>query len=181
MRDERLYLTDIVEAADAISRFLAGVNEEEWSEDEMRQSATMHQLVVIGEAASRLSRRFREAYPEITWPDIIGFRNLAVHAYFAVSWPIVWVTATEDVPALREQIARILTMCLRTIDFSPQRLGQCYDSFWDRHPDNSPIVATSFTDFLERLLVVGGKHYYYWDLAGFKSLGAPYGLGRQLR
>lgn len=40
--------------------------------------------------------------------DIIGFRNFAVHAYFAVSWSVVWVTATEDVPMLAEQIAAIL-------------------------------------------------------------------------
>jgi uncharacterized protein with HEPN domain len=31
-----------------------------------------------------------------------------VHAYFSVSWPIVWVTATEDVPVLHAQIAEIL-------------------------------------------------------------------------
>lgn len=39
---------------------------------------------------------------------MIGFRNFAVHAYFAVSWPIVWVTATEDVPMLAEQVTAIL-------------------------------------------------------------------------
>jgi antitoxin YokJ len=66
-----------------------------------------------------------------------------------------------------------------TIDLSPQRLGQCYDSFWDRHPDNSPIIATSFGDFLERLVEARGR--YYWDLDDFEPLGDPYGLGRQLR
>ena len=84
------------------------MGEDEWIDDEVRQSAVMHQLIVIGEAASRLSREFREAHPQIAWADIVGFRNLAVHAYFSVSWPIVWVTATEDVPVLRAQIAEIL-------------------------------------------------------------------------
>jgi len=32
----------------------------------------------------------------------------AVHSYFSVDWNIVWLTATEDAPALREKIARIL-------------------------------------------------------------------------
>ena len=40
--------------------------------------------------------------------DIVGFRNIAVHEYFAVSWPIVWVTATQDVPNLRRKVAQIL-------------------------------------------------------------------------
>ncbi len=108
MRDEQLYLTDIVEAAGAIGRFLAGMSEDEWVDDEVRQSAVMHQLIIIGEAASRLSHEFREAHPQIAWVDIVGFRNLAVHAYFSVSWPIVWVTATEDVPSLGEKVAEIL-------------------------------------------------------------------------
>jgi uncharacterized protein with HEPN domain len=55
-----------------------------------------------------LPREFRDAHTQIAWADIVGFRNLAVHAYFSVSWPIVWVTATEDVPVLRDQIAEIL-------------------------------------------------------------------------
>ncbi len=108
MRDEELYLRDIVEAADAIDRFLAGMSEDEWIDNEVRQSAVMHQLIIIGEAASRLSREFREAHTQIAWADIMGFRNLAVHAYFSMSWPIVWVTATEDVPLLRAHIAEIL-------------------------------------------------------------------------
>ena len=109
MRDEELYLRDIVEAAGAIDRFLAGMSEDEWIDDEIRQSAVMHQLIIIGEAASRLSREFREAHDIRPRNLGVGFRNLAVHAYFSVSWPIVWVTATEDVPVLHAQIAEILT------------------------------------------------------------------------
>jgi hypothetical protein len=53
-------------------------------------------------------QRLRTAHAEFDWPSIIGFRNLAVHEYFAVSWSIVWVTATEDVPTLRSHVERIL-------------------------------------------------------------------------
>ncbi len=108
MRPDRLYLVDIVEACRAIARFLAGIEPDAWAQDEVRQSAVMHQLIVIGEAATRLSNGLRSSHAEIDWPGIIGFRNLAVHEYFAVSWPIVWVTATEDVPALLSQVEPIL-------------------------------------------------------------------------
>lgn len=108
MRPERLYLTDIVEAVDAIARFLQGVDETAFMQDELRQSAVLQKLIVIGEAASRLPRTFTEQHPEIPWPDIIAFRNIAVHEYFAVDWRIVWVTATQEVPLLREQMARLL-------------------------------------------------------------------------
>jgi uncharacterized protein with HEPN domain len=110
MRDEQLYLADIMEAASAISHFVAGMTEDDWIEDEVKQSAVMYQLVIIGEAAARLSKEFRERHSEIEWADIIGFRNFAVHAYFAVSWSVVWVTATRDVPALADQIAAIAAL-----------------------------------------------------------------------
>jgi uncharacterized protein with HEPN domain len=42
MRDEQLYLTDIVEAASAIDRFLTGMSEDAWIDDEIRRSAVMH-------------------------------------------------------------------------------------------------------------------------------------------
>ena len=63
---------------------------------------------MIGEAATRLSQAFREAHPQVEWRDIIAFRNIAVHAYFAVQWDIVWATATDDVPVLRRQVMEIL-------------------------------------------------------------------------
>lgn len=68
----------------------------------------LHRLIVIGEAAAHISPETRAAYPEIPWRRIVAFRNFAVHTYFAVDWSIVWITATEDTPALREQVAEVL-------------------------------------------------------------------------
>jgi len=108
MRTEALYVDDILDAADAIARFLNNVEKEDFLGDELRQSAVPQKLIVIGEAASRLSLEFRTQHAEIEWPDIVGLRNIAVHQYFGVSWETVWYTAMQDVPILRERIAAIL-------------------------------------------------------------------------
>ncbi|WP_460194762.1 HepT-like ribonuclease domain-containing protein [Thermosynechococcus sp. FA-CM-4201] len=108
MRPERLYLLDMIEAADAIARFLKGVKASDFMEDELRQSAVLQKLIVIGEACARLPRRFTEQHPQIPWSDVVGFRNIAVHEYFALNWHIVWVTATQEVPLLRAQIVHVL-------------------------------------------------------------------------
>jgi uncharacterized protein with HEPN domain len=108
MRPEKLYLTDIVEAAEAISRFVMGEGYYEFEQNEMMNSAVLQKLTVIGEAASRLPKEFTSRFPEIPWVDIIGFRNIAVHEYFAIRWDIAWVAATEEVPALKEQVEKIL-------------------------------------------------------------------------
>ena len=109
MRPEVLYLRDILEAAEAIGRFIAGVERQEFMKDELRQAGVLQKLIVIGEAAAHLSKEFRALHPEIEWADIVGFRNFAVHEYFGVSWRIVWVTATDDVPDLHARVSRILS------------------------------------------------------------------------
>lgn len=108
MRSEKLYLLDILEAADAVRRFCEPASEDEFLLDELRQSAVLQKLIVIGEAAARLPARFQEMHSEIEWEDIIGFRNIAVHEYFAILWQIVWATAIHDVPELRARISKIL-------------------------------------------------------------------------
>ena len=101
MLPERLYLVDILEAADAIQRFISPISEDEFLSDELRQSDVLQKLIVIGEAAARLPKNFQTDHADINPFDIIGFRNIAVHEYLAVMWEIVWETAITDVPMLR--------------------------------------------------------------------------------
>lgn len=98
----------MVEAVDAIQRFIKGIRRDDFLHDELRQSAVLQKLIVIGEAAARLSAEFRARHPEVEWADIVAFRNIAVHEYFAVNWSIVWVAATQDAPDLRRKAAKIL-------------------------------------------------------------------------
>ena len=103
-----LYLLDIVEAADAIRRFCEPVDESDFLRDELRQSAVLQKLIIIGEAAAHLPGELRKRHNDIEWGDIVGFRNIAVHQYFAVLWKIVWDTAIIDVPDLRLKTVQIL-------------------------------------------------------------------------
>ncbi len=108
MQREHLYLQDIIEASDMIQTFLEGMDVSTFLASELYKAAILQKLTVIGEAAARLPQVFREAHPQVEWRDIVAFRNIAVHAYFAVQWDIVWATATDDVPVLRRQIMEIL-------------------------------------------------------------------------
>jgi uncharacterized protein with HEPN domain len=108
MRSEEQYLTDIVEAADAIARFLAGTDLDEFLGDELRQSAVMQKIGIIGEAAGKVSQDLRNRHPEVEWPKIVGMRNILVHSYFSVKVDIIWRTATLDVPEVRKKVARSL-------------------------------------------------------------------------
>lgn len=108
MRTDALYLADILEAAGAIAEFVGGMPPQSFIASRLVRSAVLQQLTVIGEAAARLSPDFKVRHPQVEWADIVAFRNIAVHAYFSVDWPMVWVAATEDAPALQIEVRRIL-------------------------------------------------------------------------
>lgn len=65
MRPEKLFLVDILEAADAIHRFIDSFNKDEFLNDELRQSGVLQKLIVIGEAAARLPKDFQIEHAEI--------------------------------------------------------------------------------------------------------------------
>jgi uncharacterized protein with HEPN domain len=108
MRHDRLYLDDITEAAEAIASFLTDVSEETFLASDLLQSAVLQKLMIIGEAAARLSPELKANAPNIPWSQIVAFRNIAVHAYFSVQWPVVWIAATEEASLLRTQILDLL-------------------------------------------------------------------------
>ncbi|WP_287640534.1 DUF86 domain-containing protein [Accumulibacter sp.] len=103
-----MYLLDIVQAADSIAQFVAGMEEEQFVGDDLVRSAVLHKLAVIGEAAARVSSELKHSYPGIPWADIVGFRNIAVHAYFSVDWRLVWNAAVSDAPMLKCDIEAIV-------------------------------------------------------------------------
>lgn len=62
-----------------------------------------------------------------------------------------------------------------SIDLGASRVGRVYDSFWDRHgvAGSCPIIASSLTQFLERMWQVGVGPWY-WAVQDFEPLGDAY-------
>ena len=78
MRHESLYLTDIVEAADHIAEFIAGIDLQAFQKSELLRSAVAQKLAIIGEAAARISEDFKTRHSQVPWPQIVAFRNILV-------------------------------------------------------------------------------------------------------
>ena len=108
VREDTVYLRHILDAAERIGRYLAGVSWERFEREELLQDGVIRQLEVIGEATRRLSREVRGRYSEVPWGDIAGMRDKLIHDYMGVDVELVWTTAVEDVPVLKEQIKGIL-------------------------------------------------------------------------
>lgn len=98
-RDEHLLLDMLIHARRARD-FNLDISWENFASDLMRQGATQYSLQIVGEAASKISREFRDAHPEIAWDRIIAFRHRLVHDYPRIELPKVWSVIQNHVPAL---------------------------------------------------------------------------------
>ena len=102
------YLWDMREAAREISEFVQGVSYEEFEKNNQLRYAVERQLMVIGEAANHVSRKFQETHFEIPWAQIIGQRNVLAHDYGVIVTNRVWRAATINVPELLDALEKLL-------------------------------------------------------------------------
>lgn len=72
------------------------------------QHAVCHNFTIIGEAASKIPKDFRELHPDIAWQSLKDFRNFIVHEYFGLDDSIVWSIIQNDLEALLTQITLLL-------------------------------------------------------------------------
>ncbi len=107
MRDDRQRLLDIEEAIGRIEKYAAR-GRDAFFTDELLQTWVVYHLQIIGEAARGCSPELRRANPGVPWKQIIGMRNLLVHAYFGIDEKAVWDVTERDLPALKQTVATIL-------------------------------------------------------------------------
>jgi len=112
MRPDDATLVDLYTAARLALRFAEGYDRGAFLADDKTQAAVLHEFMVIGEAAKRLSHDFRTAHPQIPWQAMAGMRDKLIHAYDAVDAEQVWKTlradVRADVPALQEFLEPLL-------------------------------------------------------------------------
>jgi len=83
MRDNRLYLADILESIQRIQSYTEG-GIETFAQTPMIQDAVIRNLAVIGEATKQLPIDFRQRYPDIPWKKIAGLRDVLIHDYLRI-------------------------------------------------------------------------------------------------
>lgn len=108
-RKWRFYISDMIEFCEKVVSYCSGKSQDEFLADTMTYDATLRNLELIGEAATRIPNDVREAHPDIPWRAIIGARNQLAHAYLFIDDEIIWSMIREAVPALLPALRRILT------------------------------------------------------------------------
>jgi uncharacterized protein with HEPN domain len=107
-KDNLAYLRLMVEAAQKIDAYLAGMSRDDFLRDGKTQSAILMQLQVIGELSKKVPDDMKTNI-FVPWKDIAGLRDMVSHDYFSLDIEAIWNTATVDVVELREKLGRYLT------------------------------------------------------------------------
>ena len=107
-RDYSLYLEDIIESCQRISRYTQGMSLEKFRNNEMAYDAVLRNIEIIGEAAKRIPTIIRDQYVEIEWRRIAGMRDVVAHHYFSIHDNIVWDIVVNKIPDLTNQVKKIL-------------------------------------------------------------------------
>ncbi len=108
MRTDAAPLLDILLAIGDAMSFVEGLSEQQFHADKRTRWAVFSQIIVIGEAANRLSREYQAKYPTIPWSEIIGMCNHLVHGYDQVEWERVWNVVVNEMPRLKAAIEPLI-------------------------------------------------------------------------
>ncbi|MBC6473057.1 MAG: DUF86 domain-containing protein [Hormoscilla sp. GM102CHS1] len=100
MNKDKASLLDIDNASKWILTFIVGLTKSKLTTNVEKQSAILYQVIVIGEATKRLSKKFRNSHSHIPWKYMAGMRDLLAHQYDRVNLNTLWDVIQFDIPEL---------------------------------------------------------------------------------
>lgn len=101
-------LTDIVDNAERIERYLGDMDRDAFAADGLTRDAVERCVERVCEAVYRLADRAESLMPGQPWAEIRGMANRLRHAYDRIDLLIIWNTARNRVPALAADARRAL-------------------------------------------------------------------------
>jgi uncharacterized protein with HEPN domain len=104
MKRNLQFLLDMLQSAELIMTYMAQCSKAEFVENVQLQDSVIRRLLVIGEAARRVSEATRQTLPNISWQEINGMRNRLVHEYDDINLNIVWDVIQSEIPSLIKEL-----------------------------------------------------------------------------
>ena len=105
-RSDAHRLADMLMAADEIAEIVRR-GKHAFDHDSALRRAVERCLEIFGEAAKSISPELRAQHPSVPWSDMAKVRDRLSHHYHRIDPAQVWVIATDDVPAVAEQVRGI--------------------------------------------------------------------------
>ena len=90
-----------------IEEYTDGITFEQLTADSMRMHATIYNIQIIGDAAYKLTKEFKEAHPEVPWTLMEKMRHVLVHDYYRILPEALWDVVTSDIPTLKQMMEKL--------------------------------------------------------------------------
>lgn len=94
----------MLQSAELILTYTQPCSKDEFMDSVQLQDAVIRRLLVIAEAAKRVSDMAQQSLITIAWQDINGMRNRLVHEYDDINLDIVWNAVQYEIPPLIESL-----------------------------------------------------------------------------
>jgi uncharacterized protein with HEPN domain len=107
MKDDSIYIDHILQSIGRIKSYLNGKDQQTFVDDFLTQDAVVRQLEIIGEATKRLSKKLRDANPNVPWLDMAGMRDILIHNYLGIEVELIWDTIQYDLTDLKNKLNNI--------------------------------------------------------------------------
>jgi len=107
-RSDVALVEDMLYRVRRIRQKTKGVTWEQFRDDEDLHDIVERSITIVGEAARKVSKEYREAHPEVPWVDTMNIRHKIVHDYFEVSYTVLWSTVKEELPELEILLSNLV-------------------------------------------------------------------------
>ncbi|MCY3713622.1 MAG: DUF86 domain-containing protein [Gemmatimonadetes bacterium] len=104
----RLHIQDMIDCCQKVLSYTEGLDHEAFNADTLVYDATLHNLVLIGEAAVHIPGDTRDAHPEIHWRRFIATRNRLAHGLSGIDADVIWDVIRTEVPRLLPELRNLL-------------------------------------------------------------------------
>ena len=106
-REWRFYVDDMIGFAERVTDYTGGLDQAGFEASAMTYDATVRNLELIGEAATRIPQSVRDAATGIPWRQMIATRNRLIHAYLGIDNDTLWSIIRDDVPAVLRALRQL--------------------------------------------------------------------------